>query len=136
MIEVYTDAATKGDPGPSYAGVFIKNGTARYSYSAYMGELSNHEGEFASACYALKICKDLYPGEIISLRTDSKIVVDTFEMNTSKNKRFLPYLTELQQLSDYFSFVFMKWIPKKENRHADDLSKAALRQHVYKSDTD
>lgn len=131
MLEVYTDAATKGDPGPSFSGIYIKTKLGNHSYSAYLGELSNHEAEFASACHALRICKEYFPDEIISLRTDSKIVVDTFEKNGAKNKDFLPYLETMNQLVDTFPFVFMKWIPEKENTNADQISKESLRKYLY-----
>lgn len=131
VIEIYTDAATKGNPGVSYSGVYIKNNQDKVYRTSYLGTLSNHEAEFASACFALGICKDLYPGEIISLRTDSKIVVETFETGRCKNKDFQPYHEQLLRLAEQFSFVFMKWIPEKENKTADRLAKKALHTHLY-----
>ncbi|SIS37238.1 RNase H family protein [Salimicrobium flavidum] len=136
MLEVYTDAATKGDPGPSFSGIYIKSKSEKYSYSSYLGELSNHEAEFASACQALRVCKERFPKEIISLRTDSKIVVETFERNRTKNHIFFSYLETLDQLAENFPFVFMKWIPEKQNIHADQLSKESLRKYLYDNKND
>lgn len=126
MIEVYIDGASKGDPGPSGAGVYIKKGKAQYSYSFPIGILSNHEAEFTALIKALEVCQKDFPDEILSVRSDSKLVVDSLERSATKQERFLPYLRKAEQLSEPFPYFFMKWIPDKQNKHADELARKAI----------
>lgn len=126
MIEVYTDGASKGNPGKSGAGILIKNGKTTENYSIPLGVMSNHEAEFLAVLEALKICKEKFPNEIISIRTDSKIVVEAVEKNFVKNKKFQSYFKQIREESSIFPHFFIKWIPDKENSHADRLARQAI----------
>ncbi|WP_077621782.1 ribonuclease HI family protein [Sediminibacillus massiliensis] len=136
MIEVYTDGAAKGDPGQSGAGIYIKDGTAQKMFSIPLGIHTNHEAEFLAVIEALKICRQQFPGEILSFRSDSKLVVDVIEKDFTKNKTFLPFLEEIKKSSSEFPYFFIKWIPEKQNKHADKLARQALREKEEEFDTD
>ncbi|WP_156291856.1 ribonuclease HI family protein [Oceanobacillus salinisoli] len=126
MIEIYTDGASSGNPGPSGAGIYIKANKKQYEYSFALGELSNHEAEFHAVIKALDICKENFPNEILSFRSDSQIVVNTIDRDYTKNKTFLPLLEKVRELSANFPYVFIKWIPEKQNYHADRLARKAI----------
>ncbi|KGP93079.1 hypothetical protein N780_12205 [Pontibacillus chungwhensis BH030062] len=126
MLEVYVDGSSKGDPGPSGVGIYIKNGKDHYTYSIPIGITSNHEAEFTALIKALEICKEMFPEEIVSVRSDSKLVVDCIEQSSTKQDRFLPLLREAEQLGNHFPFFFIKWIPDKQNKKADELARAAI----------
>lgn len=126
MIEVYTDGASAGNPGISGAGIYIKNKNQTFEYSIPLKPMSNHEAEFHAVIHALKICWEQFPHEILSFRTDSKVVVNLVEKNFTKNKIFQPLLDQIHNIASDFPFFFMKWIPDKENIHADRLAKEAL----------
>jgi ribonuclease HI len=129
MIEVYTDAASKGNPGPSAIGFFIKTQKQKFHESSYIGVYSNHEAEFIAVIKSLKYCQNHFSNEIISIRSDSKVVVDTVDKNHTKNKQFVPYLNEIKLISQTFPYVFIKWIPEKQNYQADQLARVALLNH-------
>lgn len=126
MIELYTDGASRGNPGLSGAGIYIKANNEIEAYRCPLGILTNHEAEFHAVIKALKLCQTIYSNEIISLRSDSQVLVDTFEKEFTKNKSFKPLLKEINRLKEGFPYVFMKWIPRKENQHADQLAKEAI----------
>lgn len=130
MIEVYTDGASRGNPGLSGAGVYIKANGNTEEYAYPLGTLSNHEAEFYAVIKALTLCQSLYSNEIISLRSDSQVLVDTFEKNFTKNNHFAPLLKQMNDLKQTFPYVFMKWIPSKTNYHADRLAKEAIHMNV------
>ncbi|WP_042222544.1 ribonuclease HI family protein [Oceanobacillus manasiensis] len=130
MIEVYTDGASRGDPGTSGAGIYIKQGKNKFEYAIPLGELSNHEAEFLAVIKALEICEERFPGEIISIRSDSKLVVDVVEKNFTRNQNFKPFLEQINQKSTAFSYLFIKWIPEKQNPHADRLAKRAINDMI------
>lgn len=126
MIEVYTDGASRGDPGKSGAGIYIKQGKTKFEYAIPLGELSNHEAEFLAVIKALEICEEHFSDEIISIRSDSKLVVDVVEKNFTRNQSYKPFLETIVQKSATFPYFFIKWIPEKQNYHADRLSKQAI----------
>ncbi|MFC4404395.1 ribonuclease HI family protein [Gracilibacillus xinjiangensis] len=126
MLEVYTDAATKGNPGPSGIGVYMKKGIESSALSLYIGEYTNHEAEFIAVIEALLFCQENFPDEILSFRSDSKLVVETIERQFVKNSFFKPYLEKVMTLSNTFPYFFIKWIPEKQNNHADKLARTAL----------
>ncbi|WP_082234037.1 reverse transcriptase-like protein [Halobacillus massiliensis] len=129
MIEVYTDAAAAGNPGPCAAGIIIKNGRSSDEYAVYLGEMTNHEAEFLAILHALKICQDKYPGEILSVRSDSQSAVHALDQQYSKNSRFAPILEQIIQIQESFSMVFYKWIPDKSNKNADRVARAELKKN-------
>ena len=126
MIEVYTDGAANGNPGMSGAGIYIKANGSTYNYSIPLGMLSNHEAEFHALIKALEICREQFPGEIVSFRSDSKVVVDTIEKDFTKNNSFLPLLEKIKEEANHFPHFFIKWIPEKKNGHADRLARKAI----------
>jgi len=126
MIEVFTDGASRGNPGPSGAGVYIKADGTTYEYCFPLGELSNHEAEFHAVIKALGVCQHRFPDDILSFRSDSQLVVDAINKNHTKNPQFLPLLKEVNQRGNTFPYFFIKWIPNKENKHADELAKKAI----------
>lgn len=129
MIEVYTDGASRGNPGLSGAGVFIKANKNKYEYSFPLGNLSNHEAEFHAVIKALEVCKEAFPNEILSFRSDSRAVVDVIEKDFTKNNTFLPLLEKIRKEANTFPYFFIKWIPEKQNKHADELAREAIRMN-------
>ncbi|HLR53862.1 MAG TPA: reverse transcriptase-like protein [Pseudogracilibacillus sp.] len=126
MIEVYTDGASSGDPGPSGAGIYIKANDKTYEYQFPLGLMSNHEAEFAAVHRALTICTEAFPANILSFRTDAKVVVDMIEKGKSKNKTYQTYLDCIFKKSKEFPYFFIKWIPARQNTQADYLAKQAI----------
>lgn len=126
MIEVYIDGASAGDPGPSGAGIYIKlgNGTIE-KHSIPLGSSSNHEAEFRSLLLALQICVDKNY-ESVSFRTDSQAVERAVEKRFAKDKRYEPLLQEALRLIDCLPLFFIKWIPSKQNKTADELARKAV----------
>ncbi|MFD1361239.1 ribonuclease HI family protein [Lentibacillus salinarum] len=126
MIEVYTDGASSGNPGASGAGVYIKAHGHVKAFSFPLAVMSNHEAEFHAVVKALDVCLDFFPGDILSFRSDSKLVVDTVESGYTKNPAFKPLLAAIQEKVRHFPYFFIKWIPEKQNPHADRLARQAI----------
>ncbi|MFC4557759.1 RNase H family protein [Virgibacillus kekensis] len=129
MIEIYTDGASSGNPGPSGAGIYIKSASEKYEYSFPLGEMSNHEAEFHAILKALEVCKKQFPGEILSFRSDSKVAVDVIEKESTKNQTFQPLLEKILTEASNFPYFFIKWIPEKNNGHADRLAREGIRKN-------
>ncbi|MFP7169361.1 ribonuclease HI family protein [Terribacillus sp. 7520-G] len=132
MIEVYTDGASSGNPGESGAGIVVIKEGVRKTYSIPLGMMSNHQAEFWAIIKALEICREEHPEAIISLRSDSQAAVQAIDKEYTKNKEFRPLLEQIMELSRVFPYFFIKWIPEKQNKAADQLAREAIRRLIDK----
>lgn len=125
MIKLYTDAATKGNPGISAAGVLLIKDNKQIQIKQYLGIMNNHEAEFAAALFAFKqLEKYSTPSETIFFFTDSKIVDQSLANNYAKN--FQSYVDEINKIQDKFTLVISQWIPQRLNHGAHNLASQAL----------
>lgn len=130
MVDIHIDGAATGNPGLSGAGIVINGHGKITEYSIPLGLKSSHEAEFLAVIRALQICEVEFPGEILAIQSDSQIVVDAIEKNYVKNPIFQPLLEEIMQRADNFSYFFIKWIPRQQNKHADRLAKEAIQKQM------
>ena len=127
MLEVYIDGASAGNPGPSGIGIFIKGEGHHLKINEYIGETNNHIAEFTALIRALEEAKKL-GSTLVSVRSDSKIVVASVEKQYVKNEDFKPLLEKVIHLSEQFPLFFIKWIPESENKAADALAREAIQK--------
>lgn len=128
MLEIYIDAASAGNPGKSGIGVFMKGEGHHLQISEFIGESDNHSAEFKALIRGLEEAKKLQ-SQIISVRSDSNIVVSSMEKRFVKKEQFKPLLEQALQLADEFDLFFIKWIPSSENKAADTLARRAIHTH-------
>ena len=128
MIEVYIDGASAGDPGESGAGIFIKTNGEVERYSIPLGHKNNHEAEYLALVKSMEIC--IQKGfKVISVRSDSKAVVEAVEKEFAKKEPYRTLLKEIMTLAKQFDLFFIKWVPSAENKAADELARKAIRMN-------
>lgn len=125
MVEVYIDGASSGNPRPSGAGVFIKTDSGVEEISIPLGIMSNHEAEFQALIHGLSICIEKNYN-VVSFRSDSSLVVDAIEKQYVRNSLYQPLLQDALRLIEQVQLFFIKWIPAKNNKKADNLAKKAI----------
>lgn len=128
MNRLAIDGASAGNPGPSGVGILIvyEDGqTDEYRY--HIGLKNNHEAEFEALVIALTLAKNKQLSHLF-IQTDSKLVSEAVEKGYVKRKQFEPYLTKAQRLLDSFELFFIKWVPSKQNKKADELARLAIRE--------
>jgi ribonuclease HI len=126
LIEVYIDGASAGDPGLSGAGVYVKVGDGTtHSYRFPIGSMSNHEAEFHALIHGLELCIE-NNWRIVSFRTDSQAVQSAVDKRYAKDKRYTSMLEKALSLADQLDLFFIKWIPSKQNKAADELARKAI----------
>ena len=128
MLEVYIDAASAGNPGPSGIGVYIKGEGHQIKISEYIGETNNHIAEFQALVRGLEEAIKL-GSNLVSMRSDSKIVVSSVEKAYVKSDDFKPLLDRALQLIEEIDLFFIKWIPDNQNKVADALAREAILKH-------
>ena len=131
MLEVYIDAASAGNPGPSGIGVYIKGEGHQIKISEYIGETTNHIAEFQALVRGLEEAIKL-GSTLVSMRSDSKIVVSSVEKAYVKNDDFKPLLDRVLQLIEEIDLFFIKWIPDNQNKAADALAREAIQKNKKK----
>ncbi|QBK25897.1 ribonuclease HI family protein [Ureibacillus thermophilus] len=127
MLEVYIDGASSGNPGPSGIGLFIKGEGHSIQIGEFIGDTNNHVAEFIALIRGLEEAKKLGTS-FVSVRSDSKIVVNSVEKRYVKNEVFKPYLETALKLVEEFELFFIKWIPEQQNKAADQLARQAIRK--------
>ncbi|MGE7839717.1 ribonuclease HI family protein [Lysinibacillus sp. NPDC093712] len=127
MLEVYIDAASAGNPGPSGIGIFIKGEGHHVQISEYIGQTNNHIAEFTALVRGLEEAQKLGTS-IVSVRSDSKVVVASIEKEYVKNEEFKPFLEQALKLASNFDLFFIKWIPDGQNKAADALARKAIQK--------
>ncbi len=127
MLEVYIDGASAGNPGPSGIGIFIKGEGHSIQISEFIGETNNHIAEFTALIRGLEEAKKLKTS-IVSVRSDSKIVVASVEKQYVKNEEYKDLLEKAIQLTNEFDLFFIKWIPGNENKAADMLARNGIQR--------
>lgn len=127
MLEIYIDGASAGNPGPSGIGIFIKGEGHQLKIKEAIGITDNHTAEFLALIRALKEAKKLN-STFLSVRSDSKIVVSSIEKRYAKHYDEL--LQQALEIIDDFELFFIKWIPDEQNKAADALARAAIKENT------
>ena len=134
MIKIYTDGASRGNPGPGGFGVVMIYGALRKEISEGFRYTTNNRMELLSVIVALESLKK--EGTTVTIYSDSKYVVDSVEQKwvfgwekkyfkDKKNedlwKRFLRIYRKHN-----VKFVWVKGhASNKENNRCDELAVAA-----------
>lgn len=134
MIKIYTDGASRGNPGPGGFGVVMIYGALRKEISEGFRYTTNNRMELLSVIVALESLKK--DGTTVTIYSDSKYVVDSVEQKwvfgwekkyfkDKKNedlwKRFLRIYRKHN-----VKFVWVKGhASNKENNRCDELAVAA-----------
>ncbi|NQD64557.1 reverse transcriptase-like protein [Bacillus haikouensis] len=125
MFEVNVDGASAGNPGPSGAGIVIKQNGQLEHLSLPLGRMDNHLAEFTACKKALELCIE-QEAQTVWIRSDSQALVQAVEKEFVKGAAYKSVLQEILILSRQIPLFFIKWIPSKENRMADDLARKAI----------
>ena len=141
IVQIYTDGACKGNPGPGGWGAILRYATTEKELNGYVPETTNNIMELTAVIEALKTLSRSCP---IIITTDSNYVKDgitkwihnwklkgwkTAARKPVKNKELWISLDELTQDHD----VTWKWVKghsgHPENERADELANEAIESY-------
>ncbi len=77
MIQIFTDGAASGNPGPGGYGVVLKSGKHYKELSAGFRLTTNNRMELMAVCVGLESLKSL--NQEVTITSDSKYVIDSVE---------------------------------------------------------
>jgi len=117
MIEIYTDGASRGNPGEASSSfLFVENGKVIYFSSQYIGRATNNIAEYKAMINALNfaVFKNITPDVLIS---DSELVVSQvngiYKVKASHLKKLLDELLVLKRRFPMLKFIHSK----RENKY-------------------
>ncbi len=128
---VEADGGSRGNPGPAGSGAIIidgKSGLEIYEVSRFIGIATNNVAEYTAVLSALKIIDDRAANARISVRMDSKLVVEQMAGRWKIKHPDMQVLAgEVQRLVAKHQ-ISWQWIPRELNSRADGLANRAMDQ--------
>jgi len=128
-LEIYTDGACSGNPGPSGIGYIIRqNGKVVGEFSRFIGQATNNIAEYTALIYALQEALILKASDV-EVRADSELlcrqVLGEYQV---RHENIKPLFDQIQHLAKGFRSFRIKHVPRTENRDADRLAREGLKQ--------
>ncbi len=130
VYELYTDGASKGNPGYSGIGFVIKKeGCIIEEKSEYIGITTNNVAEYTALLRGLERAHELGIKNI-RVFSDSELMVKQINgIYSIKNEKLKGLAAKIMHLITTFDSFVLKHIPREENKLADKLSKDGSLNH-------
>ena len=127
---IYTDGASRGNPGPASYGFTISNKNKKlvYEEGRFIGKTTNNVAEYTAVLEAFKWIKKHIKEDVkIELYADSKLVAEQLSGRYKvKASHLKPIIQKSQILAIEFGGVLFTHVPREKNTTADRLANEAL----------
>lgn len=134
---IYTDGASRGNPGPASYGFTIQDETGHYlaKVGEYIGITTNNVAEYTAVVKALRYVSSMVshvPDKRekitqIELFADSKLVAEQLSGRYKiKSPHLKPIIADIQKIAIELGGVVFSHIPRSQNTLADKLANQAL----------
>lgn len=128
---IYTDGASRGNPGPASYGFTIadENNRLLYEEGKYIGTTTNNVAEYTAVLEALKYVKKAYGQRNLTLElyADSKLVVEQLAGRFKiKSPHLKLIIEEIKILRLELGGAVHGHVPRAKNTVADRLANLAL----------
>ena len=128
---IYTDGASRGNPGPASYGFTVSDGSGKllHEEGEYIGETTNNVAEYTAVLKALKWVRSKFKsgGVQISVFADSKLVAEQLSGRFKVKSAHLKLIIEkIKILGMELGGVIYNHIPREKNTEADRLANKAL----------
>ncbi|MFQ5330449.1 MAG: ribonuclease HI family protein [Thermodesulfobacteriota bacterium] len=139
VLHLYTDGASRGNPGQAGAGVVIINGAGDVvkRLGKYLGVTTNNVAEYEALILGLESASEM-GGRKIAIFADSELMVKQVKGEYRvKNSGLLPLYRKVSALLKHFEKYKITHVVRSKNSAADELAniaidKAPLRQGMRK----
>lgn len=129
---IYTDGASRGNPGPASYGFTISDDKGRllHQEGRFIGRTTNNVAEYTAVLAALKYVKEEFASKRslqIELLADSQLVARQLAGHYKiKAKHLKPLIEQIKTLVEEIGGVIFNHIPRFQNTLADQLANQAL----------
>jgi len=133
---IYTDGASRGNPGPASIGVVISDekGKEIKKYSQFIGQSTNNQAEYEAVIFALKKIKALLGKKTaenleVEIRSDSELLTSQLSGGYKiLDKNIQDLFIKVWNLKIDYKKVNFVLVPREKNTMADFLANEALDQ--------
>lgn len=128
---VFTDGASRGNPGPaSYGFVISEGGKVIYEEGKTLGITTNNVAEYSSVLQSLKYIKKNYAKDFpvtVDYFADSRLVVEQLSGRFKvKSNHLRELIMQINILINEVGNVSFNHVPREQNKIADGLANLAL----------
>ncbi len=126
-VEVYTDGASRGNPGESGIGVLIvREDFTKEEIKEYIGKGTNNEAEYKALIRALRYLLD-HGIRAVRVHTDSKLVANQINgLWKVKDSKLKILHEEVKNLIPNLEEFKIGYVPRNRNVEADRLANEAI----------
>ncbi len=130
-LTVYTDGASRNNPGEAGAGVYVlEAGRPIEKIARYLGRTTNNIAEYTAAILALEYAVKT-GAKKVSLFADSELLVKQLNgQYRVKNEGLKPLFLKVKQLIASIGIVEVQYIPRAMNKEADALANQAIDEKI------
>lgn len=126
-LNIYTDGASRGNPGESGAGaaIYNENNVLIDQISKYLGKKTNNEAEYYAVLYSIRYLIE-HKFTKANFYCDSQLLVKQMLGEYKvKAKTIIPIYEEIKAISQNLELTFT-WIRRENNTVADSLANKAI----------
>ncbi|MEX0587492.1 MAG: ribonuclease HI family protein [Patescibacteria group bacterium] len=126
---LFTDGASRGNPGPAGAGIVLKDekGAVLLESHQFLGRMTNNEAEYRALLFGLAKAAGLAAEKELVVLMDSELVVSQLKgVYRMKAPHLRELLLEARIREKPFGKVVYQLIPRAKNARADALANEAL----------
>jgi ribonuclease HI len=127
-LNIYTDGAARGNPGPAGAGAVLTgdDGQVVAEVCRYLGEMTNNQAEYRAMILAIEEARRIGATKI-AIFTDSELIVKQLSGEYRvKNEGIKPLHEEILRLLREIGEYTIQHVPRENNKHADKLANLAI----------
>ena len=127
-VIIYTDGASRGNPGESGAGfvIYNENGDTVFEGYKYLGTTTNNQAEYTACLLALKKALELGANEI-EIRSDSRLLIRQIKGEYRvKSPNITDLFVQVRSLLSKFGKTTFIHVPREQNKKADFLANLAI----------
>lgn len=117
-----TDGGARGNPGPSAAGIVLRDATGKVllEQGKYLGTGTNNEAEYQAIIFGLETAYKTDSNDSLTCVLDSELVVNQLNGTYKvKNQRLAVLFKKAKELEMKFKKVEYKHVLRTQNKEAD-----------------
>jgi ribonuclease HI len=130
-LTIYTDGASRNNPGEAGAGVYIlQDGQPFEQIARYLGQTTNNIAEYTAAIIGLEHAVKA-GARSVRLFADSELLVKQVNGQYKvKNEGLKPLHGKVKELIARIGSVEVQYIPRERNKEADALANKAIDEKI------